>query len=362
MKFQPEHLSMDANGSTGTQLQAEIEVLRSEFPDTQDLYREACVLLFFRHGITPTANKLYQLVRKGSMSAPAEALGKFWADLREKSRGRVEHPDLPEDLKTAAGELVSTLWTKAQGLAQESLAALRAEAQAAVLEAKAGKAEAEAARDAARQEFRETSAELVVYRARGRELEQALAGELATRLALQGQLGSAQQAAIEQQKAMDEARRDFASELEKVREALKATEERYQAAESRALLEIDRERTIAARLQKDFEIARASALEAADRHRAEVSTLQDEIGNQKGRIGHLEGELGAVSVSRDQLLTDLNQERGSIRELSTRLASVAHEAEVWQQKANEAHREIEALRTARPRKNRRGPETKGSLK
>lgn len=42
---------------------------------------------------------------------------------------------------------------------------------------------------------------------------------------------------------MVDARRDFSSELEKLREALKLTEDRHKAAESRALLEIDRERT-----------------------------------------------------------------------------------------------------------------------
>jgi hypothetical protein len=81
----------------------EIDRLREQFPHTQDLYREVCVLLFFRYGIIPTANKLYQLVRKGSMTAPAEALNKFWEDLREKSRVRIEHPDLPDSLKTAPG-------------------------------------------------------------------------------------------------------------------------------------------------------------------------------------------------------------------------------------------------------------------
>ncbi|MFD2274300.1 DNA-binding protein [Undibacterium arcticum] len=64
-------------------LQTSIACARS-FTQTQDLYREVCVLLFFRYGMTPTANKLYQLVRKGSMTAPAEALNKFWEDLREK--------------------------------------------------------------------------------------------------------------------------------------------------------------------------------------------------------------------------------------------------------------------------------------
>jgi hypothetical protein len=64
--------------STEAQIHADIDALRLRVVDTQDLYREVCTILFFRYGITPTANKLYQYVRKGSMSAPAEALAKFW--------------------------------------------------------------------------------------------------------------------------------------------------------------------------------------------------------------------------------------------------------------------------------------------
>lgn len=94
-------------------VQADIEALRPKFPDTQDLYREVCIVLFFRYGITPTANKLYQLVRKGSMSAPAEALAKFWDTLREKSRVRIEHPDVPEALRDIAGELTANIWLQA---------------------------------------------------------------------------------------------------------------------------------------------------------------------------------------------------------------------------------------------------------
>ena len=70
---------MDAENILDHQIALEIERLRGQFTETQELYREVCVLLFFRHGITPTANRLYQLVRKGSMSAPAEALRAFWA-------------------------------------------------------------------------------------------------------------------------------------------------------------------------------------------------------------------------------------------------------------------------------------------
>lgn len=115
--------------STEAEIIAEIEALKAHDLDTQDLYREVCTILFFRYGITPTANKLYQFVRKGSMSAPAEALARFWSDLREKSRVRIEHPDLPEGLKVAAGELVASLWSQAQTSAQDGLVIFRQEAQ-----------------------------------------------------------------------------------------------------------------------------------------------------------------------------------------------------------------------------------------
>src|SRR5579864_8673809 len=105
-----------------TRLAADIERLKAAFPKTRELYREVCALLFFRFGMTPTANRLYQLVKRGSMSTPVAVLTEFWAELREKSRVRIEHADLPEELQAATGELAAVLWTRAVGMAQESLA------------------------------------------------------------------------------------------------------------------------------------------------------------------------------------------------------------------------------------------------
>jgi hypothetical protein len=67
---------MKAPATNETQLIADIEQLREKYPNTQELYREVCVAMFFRYGVMPTANKLYNLGRKGSMSAPTEALAK----------------------------------------------------------------------------------------------------------------------------------------------------------------------------------------------------------------------------------------------------------------------------------------------
>jgi hypothetical protein len=44
-------------------LTTEIARLKSTHSNTRELYREVCALLFFRFGITPTANRLYQLVQ-----------------------------------------------------------------------------------------------------------------------------------------------------------------------------------------------------------------------------------------------------------------------------------------------------------
>ena len=55
------------------------------------------------------------------MSAPTEALAKFWEDLRAKSRVQLDHPDLPDELKAAAAETIAVLWRQASTRAREEL-------------------------------------------------------------------------------------------------------------------------------------------------------------------------------------------------------------------------------------------------
>lgn len=159
---------------------ASIEELRERFPRTQDLYREVCVLLFFRHGITPTVNKLYQLVRKGSMSAPTEALNKFWSTLRERSRVTVEHADLPDELQAAAGEMVAALWKSAQTKSWDALAELRVESAAAVDVAKSAEALARSAQAATLAELEEARRKLRANEEQIDQLRQELAAAAAT--------------------------------------------------------------------------------------------------------------------------------------------------------------------------------------
>jgi chromosome segregation ATPase len=300
----------------------------TQFPRTQELYREVCVLLFFRHGITPTANRLYQLVKKGSMSAPAEALARFWATLREKSRVRIEHPDLPAELQSATGELAAALWTRAVDMAQDQLAAAQLEAQRSVADAQARQVGAEAERDQSRQELTGSAAALDGAQTRILELEQARAISSAAASALRDQLGLAQQGEQHLQQALETARRDFASELDKLRADGALAQERLKAAETRALLEIDRERQAAARLQKELDAATRKAEQGSTRYRDEVQKLQGQVGDLRQQLGVLDGQLDALRTANTRYIDEAAQARDQRDQLAVSLTHAAAKQKV----------------------------------
>lgn len=325
------------------QIHADIEALRERIPETQDLYREVCTILFFRYGITPTANKLYQYVRKGSMSAPAEALVKFWEDLREKSRVRIEHPDLPDAVKTAAGELVASLWTQAQAAAQESLNAFRAEAQAAVLEAKSAKAAAETDRDAALVQLNQAQQTIQSATEHASQMERELAIEQAGKESLTAQLAAASRQHVSLENALAEARRDFADELEKLRQALQKSEERHEAGEKRALLEIDRERTAAATVQKELVQLRESQLEATHQHRSEVDRLQKDLAVARQNAGVAEGTLLEMRAIYQQQAEQLQSLQATLSEGETRKTTLEHDLMASREKVAIMEKELQQL-------------------
>jgi len=342
---------------TGTPLEiaSEIDRLRHEFPDTQALYREVCVLLFFRHGIAPTANKLYQLVRNGSMSAPTEALRAFWVDLREKSRVRIENPDLPESLKTAAGELVATLWQQAQAASHADLVVFREEASESVRAAQIAQqvAEMEAARKS--DELAAAQRQTAELQERLLGLERQLAAEHANSGSLRTQLdGSAQQ--IESlNRALGDTRREFASELEKQREALDRAEERLQGSEKRALLEIDRERTVANRLQREVEQLRQAGAEADDRHQVALDDYQMKLSDVLQRLGQAEGMALAQKEINQDTRAQLESAQTLNKDMETRLTALAKELEA----RNSRIEELEAqLKKPDPTSNRVNPRTR----
>lgn len=256
--------------SEESEIQAEVEALRERFSDTKALYREVCALLFFRYGITPTASKLYQHVRKGSMSAPAEALAKFWEDLRGKARVEIDHPDLPEALKVAAGQAVSVLWTQATELARDELAALRVEARTETQSAQADlqaalqrSAVLEAQMETAQTKVTELEIRVQALAAEFEQERRAHAASTARGDALSRQVDELK---VEQSKS----RQHFSAELEKGRAAIDEAASRATEAERRALRDIDRERTARAQTEKQLEQLRSKFAEADRDHHSKL--------------------------------------------------------------------------------------------
>lgn len=341
--------------STEAKIIAEIEALKAHDLDTQDLYREVCTILFFRYGITPTANKLYQFVRKGSMSAPAEALARFWSDLREKSRVRIEHPDLPEGLKATAGELVASLWSQAQASAQEGFVIFRQEAQDKVSESLRAVATADQGRIAAETESNRTRETLRAANERILDLERDLAGERARTESLEQQIESARHQQTSLEVALADARKDYSAELEKSRQELRRSEDRLAANEKRALLEIDHERQMAVKAHRELLQLRNSSLENEEQLRFELAASKAELADTRQQLGVTEGRQEELKAGNEKQLEELAALRLTLVKQETQLALLQREFELALTASKQLQESIasKSAITKVPRRNRK---------
>lgn len=313
---------MDPVENVERALLADVEAARSQFPQTQDLYREVCTVMFFRYGLTPTANKLYQLVRKGSMSAPAEALNRFWENLREKSRVTIEHPDLPDSLKVAAGALVATLWRSAQVEANEQVALVRNDARNRLLEAEERIEVAGRDLSCAQVELSASQGALSQARIELDRLRHEITSRASNYAALETQLENAKNEIRIGQARLDASRTDFSAELERIRQSAKQSEDRLAASETRALLEIDRERVIAIQARKALDVANIERNASEIRTQNELMGLTKQLSNQNEKNAVQEGQMRAMAAQQDALNAEIANLRGNLVGLNTQIAVI----------------------------------------
>lgn len=276
------------------QLQTEIDLLRGQFPETKDLYREVCVLLFFRYGITPTANKLYQYVRRGSMSAPADALNKFWSELREKSRVRIERSDIPEKISESAGNFIAALWNEAQEAAQAGFSELIDNATSEILQFKL---QAEAAKENTAQTellLVESQAQLENALKRVSEADYLLSVNTKALTVQENAFKTLQNERDNLERLLEAARAGFSCDLDKLNASLIKAEERYRTLEAKSLLEVDRTRQNASKLEKELNKHRESTKSDQASYQKELSSFQNIITEQREKIGMLSGQLSMI--------------------------------------------------------------------
>jgi DNA repair exonuclease SbcCD ATPase subunit len=316
-------------------LESDIEAVRQHASDTQALYREVCALMFFRYGETPTANRLYQLVRKGSMSAPAKALRDFWIEVREKTRVDVGRPDLPPEVAAAAGELAANLWRLSSDAANASLDVFRQDAQAELAAARQRALDAQSQRDEACLKAERAAHDAAALAQQISGLEARLVELQTANEMLMKQLTLSKKEISAGAAALADARRDFAAELAKLRQAHEQNEQRLAAAEKRALLEIESERAAAARVRKELQAVNERTMSIEAEHRSERDALRDALATTKAELAASAARCSVTEaqvVEKDALLAERLAASDRLRErvdamsllLETARAEAAH--------------------------------------
>lgn len=286
------------------QLQKEVEKIKNQFEESKDIYREVCVLLFFRYGITPTANKLYQYVRRGSMSAPADALNKFWLELREKSRVRIERSDIPENIAVAAGDLIATLWNEAQNAAQAGFSELIDNATSEILQFKMQAENANQSTEKARHLLIESQAKLESALKRVSETDYLLSVNTET-LTKQENAFNALRIEREQLSAsIIDIKASFSKDLANITLALNKAEGRYRGLEEKSLLELDRSRQQIKKLEKEIISLRLKSSTEQSVYIKDILKLQTAIAALNHKTGNLSG---VVSELKNQLKIERRQ-------------------------------------------------------
>jgi chromosome segregation ATPase len=332
-------------------IRAEITPLAERFTNTRELYREVCVLLFFRHGITPTANLLYQLVRRGSMSTPAQALQSFWGNLREKSRQRISHPDLPSELQDVTGALAAAVWDKANALAAQNLEAFKAEAQSAAEDASRQVVAITGELEASRGEIVLAKEAIAERDQRVSDAEKSLSAAHATIASLERQLSEQASLMKVANAELERARKDFSEELDKMRRDLALAEERLSRDHARMLKEIDSERQVTAGLRDELEAARTHNRQSDESWRTALEKAHRALGDMREKSGALEGKLHAAEASLTKVEADLHLHRRENMSLKLELGhKVAHTPPPSEAAAHSPHEEAPAKAAVRRKK------------
>lgn len=302
-------------------MQADIDCLRERFPRTADLYREACAVMFFRYGVIPTTNALYQLVRKGSMSVPSEALKRFWSDLRERAKVDLQHADLPDQVKQSAGKLIGEIWSLAQKAADDSLAALR---QDATVE-----------RDAALAEKGRLQDKITQLWAQLEERRDRVASAEATIGKQREELSAAAAAQEETNLRLDEAQADIArlrdqknlmssahvAEIQKLTNRVLQAEQRYTDLTRKTLVDLDRERTAASKLQKQIDAERRTSASRIEEIQSEVQGAQFQLARQGQELGAYMAKAELFADERDRAASQATKTALQCGELENQLAA-----------------------------------------
>jgi predicted nucleic acid-binding Zn-ribbon protein len=174
----------------------------------------------------------------------------------------------------------------------------------------------------------------------------------ATREGLEQRLEDARHEHDAMQARTEQSSAEHAAERERLGDRTRLAEDRFADMERRALLEIDRERTTAAKLQKKAEAERAEHAEAIERARIEQNATQATIGQLREQVGALQNSVKTLTNERDR-------ERAELQSVREQLEAAIRQAATDSARANLLWDELERSRAKTG--TRREPSTQRSV-
>jgi chromosome segregation ATPase len=297
-------------------IQDDVNKIKQQFTETKAIYREVCMLLFFRYGLTPTANKLYQYVHRGSMSAPAEALNKFWVELRSKSKLQLDHPDLPENLRDISGELISKIWAEARTLANETFVEVSKQSSDEIERYKLSEQLSQEALKLKQDEQNESIGTIAKLNLEIESLKKRVSDNDYL-LKIKDEALNNQENAFKALKneydtlanSMLEVKASFSRDLEAYTLSLKMSDDRYTTLQKSSLLEVDRNRQEVIKLQKDIGLLINEHQKAVSKIMKEKNDLQKQIFNLQNKLSIISGKYSESTKQNRNTVKELNKLR-----------------------------------------------------
>lgn len=96
-----------------------IDQLKNQNDSTRQMYQKLAYTLFTEYGEIPTTTRLYELLRKGSMSMVTEEIKLFWQNIQQAWHQRLQLPNIPKDLQNTYIANLEQLWQHACGYAND---------------------------------------------------------------------------------------------------------------------------------------------------------------------------------------------------------------------------------------------------
>ena len=272
----------------------QLRELLPRLPTRTQKTREVANLLFFGHGIYPSAQLVRHFTQQGSMGDIGADLTAFWQDVREKARVRVDGAGLPDDVVGLAGDLVQRLWSLALAKAAADLSADKAD-----LEERAEAANRRSMELLAR--VQQIEAELKDAQAQAARLAGELGSERDARAAAEQAVSKANLQAEQEREKRSVAEQRFVEELRDERESRARSEDRLAGETRFAKIQIEEARSSTRELQERYKLLLADKDLQDSQFSIRLNGVREELGSVKLKLAETEGRLHAALKANEQL-------------------------------------------------------------